>query len=108
MSLGTVNCPTVFAKTHYDKLPQGYKDLLESLKPGAYVALEESYAAKDVVNEKKWSAPDSKVKMITIPDSEMAEFRRIAGKPVWDAWVKDNADKFNSQELLDTVLNIAK
>ena len=46
--------------------------------------------------------------MIKIPDAEMVEFRKIAGKPVWDAWVKENADKFNSQDLLDIVLNDAK
>ena len=46
--------------------------------------------------------------MVTIPEAEMAEFRRVAGKPVWDQWVADNKDKFNSQELLDIVLEAAK
>ena len=108
MSLGTVNCPTVFAKTHYDKLPGQYKQLLEDLKVGAYSSIETAYKAKDVANEKKWSAADSKLKMVKIPEEGMAEFRRVAGKPVWEAWVKDNAGKFNSQELLDIVLNAAK
>ena len=75
---------------------------------GAYNAIETAYKAKDVANEKRWSAPDSKLKMVKIPDEQMAEFRKVAGKPVWDAWVKDNAGKFNSQELLDIVLNAAK
>ena len=107
MSLGTVNCPTVFAKTHYDKLPAQYKELLDALKEGAYKAISAAYAEKDVANEKKWKA-DPKMQMVKIPEAEMAEFRKIAGKPVWDAWVKENADKFNSQELLDIVLNAAK
>lgn len=107
MSLGTVNCPTVFAKTHYDKLPAQYKELLDALKEGAYKSISAAYAEKDVANEKKWKA-DPKMQMVKIPEAEMVEFRKIAGKPVWDAWVKENADKFNSQELLDIVLNAAK
>jgi hypothetical protein len=45
--------------------------------------------------------------MVQIPENEMAEFRKIAGKPVWDAWVKDNAGKVPAQELLDLVLKTA-
>jgi TRAP-type C4-dicarboxylate transport system substrate-binding protein len=108
MKLGSVTCPTVWSKTHYEKLPDSYKQLLADLRDGAYNAISSAYAEKDIANEKKWSAANSKVKMIKIPADQMDEFRRIAGKPVWDAWVKDNADKFNSQELLDLVLNAAK
>lgn len=107
MKLGTVNCPTVFNVKAYEALPAQYKKLLEDVKPGAYAAMAAAYAEKDTANEKKWSSPDSKVKMIKIPDDQMAEFRRIAGKPVWEAWVKDNADKLPAQELLDLVLKTA-
>ena len=107
MSLGTVNCPTVFSKGHWDKLPDSYKNLLNDLKDGAYAAIEADYKKKDIANEKKWKA-DPKMQMVQIPEDQMAEFRKVAGKPVWDAWVKENAGKFNSQELLDIVLNAAK
>ena len=43
MALGTVNCPTVFAKNHYDKLPAQYKKLLADLKEGADGAIEAAY-----------------------------------------------------------------
>ena len=45
--------------------------------------------------------------MIKIPDDQMAEFRKIAGKPVWDKWVADNKGKLPAQELLDLVLKNA-
>ena len=89
MKLGTVNCPTVFNIKHYEALPDSYKQLLEDLKDGAYKAMEDAYKEKDVANEKKWAA-NPKLQMVKIPDSEMAEFRRIAGKPVWDKWIADN------------------
>jgi len=107
MKLGTVNCPTVFSKAKYDKLPDQYKKLLDSLKNGAYDAIEAAYIEKDKKNEAKWSAANSKVKMIKIPDDQMAEFRKIAGKPVWDKWVVDNKDNLPAQELLDLVIKNA-
>lgn len=107
MKLGTVNCPTVFSKTKYDALPDQYKKLLEDLKEGAYKAIEAAYIEKDKKNEAKWGAANSKVKMIKIPEDQMAEFRKIAGKPVWDKWVADNKGKIPSQELLDLVFKTA-
>ncbi|MEM7251362.1 MAG: TRAP transporter substrate-binding protein DctP [Pseudomonadota bacterium] len=106
MKLGTVNCPTVFNSGAYHKLPDQYKQLLEDVKPGAYAAMQAAYQEKDVANEKKWKE-GGKIQMVEIPESEMNEFRKMAGKPVWDAWVADNKDKFPAQELLDLVLKTA-
>ena len=108
MKLGTVNCPTVFNKAKYDKLPDQYKKLLAELIDGAYNAIEQAYIEKDKKNEAKWGAADSKVKMIKIPDDQMAEFRKVAGKPLWNKWVADNKAKVpEAQELLDIVLKTA-
>ena len=54
MSLGTVNCPSVFNTGAWEALPDQYKELLLSLKDGAYAAMDAAYKAKDVANEKKW------------------------------------------------------
>ena len=107
MSLGTVNCPTVFNVDAWNGLPDQYKELLLGLKDGAYAAMDAAYQEKDVVNEKKWSEGD-KVQMVQIPEDEMAGFREMAGQPVWDAWVEENKDDLPSQELLDLVLSTAK
>ena len=106
MKLGTVNCPTVFNTDAYAALPDQYKQLLEDVKPGAYQAMADAYAEKDQANEKRWSE-EGKIQMVKIPEDQMAEFRKIAGKPVWDAWVQDNKDKLPAQELLDLVLKTA-
>ncbi len=107
MKLGTVNCPTAFNTDAYAKLPDQYKKLLEDLKDGAYKAINDAYVEKDKKNEAKWGASDSRVKMIKIPEDQMTEFRKIAGKPVWDKWVADNKGKIPSQELLDLVMKTA-
>ena len=107
MKLGTVNCPTVFNIDAWNALPDQYRELLNSLKDGAAAAMEAAYKEQDLVNEKKWRE-GGKIQMVQIPEKEMVEFRRIAGKPVWDAWVEDHKDELPAQELLDLVLSTAK
>ena len=107
MSLGTVNCPSVFNVEAWNSLPDQYKELLLSLKDGAYTAMEAAYQEKDVANEKKWRE-GGEIQMVQIPEDEMAGFREIAGQPVWDAWVEDNQGDLPAQELLDLVLSTAK
>jgi TRAP-type C4-dicarboxylate transport system substrate-binding protein len=105
MKLGTVNCPIVANKDSWDKLPQQYKDLLNSLKRDAVEYQSAAYQKKDIENLKKWP---SMMKFITIPENEMAEFRKAGGKPIWDAWVRDNSKAVpEAQELLDLVLKTA-
>jgi TRAP-type C4-dicarboxylate transport system substrate-binding protein len=107
MKLGTVNCPIVFNIDSYAALPDQYKALLESLKPGAVAAQKAAYAAKDIINVKKWEA-DPKLTAVIIPEDEMAEFRRIGGEPLWADWVKENEGTIPAQELLDLVLKTAR
>jgi len=105
MSLGTVNCPIVFNKDAYAKLPDQYKALLQSLKLPASKAQAAAYVAKDKVNLAAWP---KMMKMVKIDEKEMAEFRRIGGKPLWRQWVKENEGEIPAQELLDLVLKTAK
>jgi hypothetical protein len=65
-----------------------------------------AYRAKDRANERRWHS-SGKIKMIKIPEREMAKIRRVAGRPIWNKWVADNRHKFASQELLDLVLEKA-
>ena len=69
--------------------------------------MEAAYEAQDVANVKRWKE-EGKIQLVEIPEDEMVEFRRIGGKPVWDAWVEDNKDELPAQELLDLVLSTAK
>jgi TRAP-type C4-dicarboxylate transport system substrate-binding protein len=105
MSLGTVNCPVVANKDSWDNLPQQYKDLLNSLKRKAANYQVEAYAKKDVINLKEWP---KKMTAVTIPEDQMAKFRKVAGKPIWDDWVKETTkDVPEAQELLDLLLKTA-
>jgi len=50
----------------------------------------------------------SKLKEVKYDEKTLAEFRKTAGKPVWDAWVAANKDKFDAQALIDLVFETAK
>ena len=104
MKLGTVNCPIVFNIQAWDKLPKQYQKLLTDLKRGAATAMAKAYAVKDIQNLKVWP---KKMKAIQIDEGQMANFRKIGGQPLWNAWVKENARFFDSQSLLDLVLKTA-
>ena len=107
MSLGTVNCPIVFNKQAWTALPQQYRDLLDSLKPGIIEAQKRAYAEKDEVNLKKWAA-NPKLTAVKIAEEERAEFRRSGGEPIWEEWVKENEGEFPARDLLNLVLDAAK
>ena len=107
MVLGTVNCPIVFNKAAWAKLPKQYQKLLNDVKAGASNAQKQAYVKKDIENLKKWGA-NPKLKAVKIDEAEMAEFRRIGGQPLWNDWVKENEGDIPAQELLDLVLKTAK
>jgi hypothetical protein len=44
---------------------------------------------------------------ITYSDEELARFKEVAGKPVWDAWIEANKDKFDSQGVFDAIWEYA-
>ena len=81
-------------KTSYNKLPKQYQKLLQDLKPEALASMKAAYKKAD---DKNLPMFKSKLKEIKYDEKTLAEFRKTAGKPVWDAWVNANKDKFDAQ-----------
>lgn len=107
LSAGNVNCIMALNKDAHKKLPKEYKNVLENTKDGAYAAMIKAYAAKDKVNLAKWKK--GKMKAVKFSDADLAAFRKVGGKPVWDKWVAQAKGEVpNAQELLDLVLKTAK
>ena len=105
LSPGTSDCPYVINKTSYNKLPKQYQKLLQDLKPEALASMKAAYKKAD---DKNLPMFKSKLKEIKYDEKTLAEFRKTAGKPVWDAWVNANKDKFDAQALLDLIFATAK
>jgi TRAP-type C4-dicarboxylate transport system substrate-binding protein len=105
LSPGTSECPLVFNKTAYDALPPQYQDLLMGLKDEVSAATIAKYLAAD---EKNLPAFEAAMQKIVYDEATLEQFHDVAGKPVWDQWIADNADKFNSQDVFDQLWALAK
>jgi hypothetical protein len=51
---------------------------------------------------------EARLKPVTYTKEQLAEFQRVAAKPVWDKWVAENKARFNGQELIDIILKTAQ
>lgn len=100
MSPGTTECATVLNKDAYSELPEQYQTLLMDVKDEAYEAQIQAY--KDI-DKKNLPMFREKLTEVTYTDEQLQQFRQVAGKPVWDAWVENNKDKFDAQGLLDFI-----
>lgn len=105
MAPGTSDCPIVFNKTAYGKLPKQYKDLLANLRSDIVEAYRIAYIKAD---EKYYPKFNAKLKKLTYDKKTIEEFRKIGGKPVWDEWIEENKGKFDSQFIFDLIWKIAE
>jgi TRAP-type mannitol/chloroaromatic compound transport system substrate-binding protein len=105
MSPGTAECPIVFSKDSWARLPAQYKKLITDAK--AEVDREQVKAYVEI-DKKNLPMFQQRLKPVTYTKEQLAEFRRVAGKPVWDKWIEENKGRFNGQELIDVILKIAR
>lgn len=103
---GTTNCPYVVSIKSWEKLPPQYRKLLEEAQIGAHSAMRETYARYDA--EARAVFAKSGIVGIKYGDAELTRIREIAGKPFWDAWVKDMTPKgVPARQLLDLIFDTA-
>ena len=105
MSPGTSECPIVFNKDSWAKLPEQYKKLLTDAKSEVNKA---QIAAYVNIDKKNLPMLYRTLKPVTYSEGQLRDFRRVAGKPVWDKWVADNKGKFDAQGVLDLVFKTAE
>lgn len=101
MSPGTTECGAVINRDALGKLPTQYRQLLEDAKEPAYAALINANIEIDKVNLPLFKA---KLTEIVYSKEDLDKFRDTIGRPVWDKWVADNKGKFDSQNVLDTLM----
>lgn len=105
MAIGTVYCPIVINQNAYEALPQEYKDLLEEAKGPFYEAMKEAHAAADAENLPVFR---ENLEVIEYTPEQWEQFKEVGGEPVWDAWVEQYEDQFDSRAVLDFVLETAR
>lgn len=101
---GTSECGWVLNKTAFEALPEQYQSLLMELRGMGMDVEQAEYATQDEKNLPVFKKTMTEIKY---SDEQLAEFRKIAGQPVWDAWIAANADKFDSQGVFDAIWEYA-
>ncbi|HZM34591.1 MAG TPA: TRAP transporter substrate-binding protein DctP [Burkholderiales bacterium] len=105
MSPGTAECPIVFSKSSWAKLPAQYQKLITDAK--AEVDREQVRAYVEI-DKKNLPMFQQRLKPVTYTKAQLQEFQRVAGKPVWEKWIEENKGRFNGQELIDVILKVAR
>lgn len=100
LSPGTSDCPMVFSINAYKRLPEQYKKLLDSVKEDVIKAQIQAYID---IDKKNLPMLKSKLKEVVYTEAQLAAFREAAGKPVIEAWIKENQGKFDAKGLVETV-----
>jgi len=101
---GTSECGWVFNKTAYDGLPDQYKELLATHRE---LVLDTELAEYAKADETNLPAFEEAMTKITYSDEQIAQFKEVAGKPVWDAWIEANKADFDAQGVFDAIFEYA-
>ena len=102
---GTSECSWVLNKSSYDALPPQYQDLLMDSRDKIMDVTQAAYAEQDAKN---LPAFEKSMTKIVYTDEQLAKFKEIAGKPVWDGWIAANKDKFDAQGVFDAIWQYAE
>ena len=107
IDIGVGASPIIINNEAWAALPAQYQKVLEEVPPLAYEEYKRTYKAADEKNIPLFKKRG--IEFIHYSDQEMAEFRKVAGEPVWQEWVATRgAQGVPAREILDLVLNTAK
>jgi len=104
LAAGSFDCPLAFSARAYDRLPRQYKRLLETLRPAVAKVQLDAYRQADVANLQKFR---SRLTEVRYGREQLLDYRRIAGRPVIDEWIKTNSRRFNARRLIETLFEAA-
>ena len=105
MAPGTSECGFVLNKTAFEALPEAYQTFLMDNRE---MVVDTVLAAYQEADEKNLELFEQSLEKITYSEEQLAEFREVAGRPVWDEWIEDNKDLFDSQAVFDAIFEYAE
>ncbi len=100
LSPGTSDCPVAFAITAYKALPKQYKALLAGVKEAVIAAQIQAYID---IDKKNLPMLKKKLKAVVYSEADLTAFRKAAGKPVIEVWIKENQGKFDARGLVEMI-----
>ena len=107
MGLAGTALPLAINLQAWSELPPQYRELLEKAREVAYAAQEKAMEVDGAKAFETIQATD--IELMEFDEADLAELREIGAQPVWDEWVKAQADRgLPGQEVLDFVLETAE
>jgi TRAP-type C4-dicarboxylate transport system substrate-binding protein len=100
LSPGTSDCPLIFSKSAFDALPEQYQKLLMDVRNEVADAQVQAYID---IDKKNIPMLEGKLKKVVYTEEQLAAFRKAAGKPVIDEWIKQNEGKFDAKGLVELI-----
>jgi TRAP-type C4-dicarboxylate transport system substrate-binding protein len=100
LSPGTSDCPLAFSIKAYNALPAQYKKLLADVKEEVIKTQIQAYID---IDKKNLPMLKAKLKEVRYSDQQLAAFRKAAGKPVIEKWIKENQGKFDARGLVQMI-----
>ena len=100
MAPGTSDCPLAFSITAYQALPPQYRALLDELREEVIAAQFQAYRDIDAENLPMLRG---RLQEIRYTDEQLADFRARVGRPVLEAWIDENARRFDARGLVRAV-----
>ncbi len=97
---GTADCPLAFSATAVDALPAAYRQLLEDVKEDVIATQIRAYVDVDSEN---LPMLEETLEAVRFSEEQRAAFRARAGKPVIDAWVAENQERFDALGLVQAI-----
>lgn len=104
LSPGTSDCPVVLNKSALEDLPAQYKKLLDDLRPDVVKMQVQAYID---IDKKNIPILEAMLEKVIYSDAQITAFREAAGKPVIDAWIKENQGTFDAQGIVDMIMKTA-
>ncbi|RMH45622.1 MAG: C4-dicarboxylate ABC transporter substrate-binding protein [Alphaproteobacteria bacterium] len=102
---GSAECGWVLNKQAFEALPPQYRDLLMGYRDLVMDVQLQRYREAD---ERNLAMFRERMTPITYTDAEIARFRELGGKPVWEAWIAENQDRFDARGLFEAVWALAE
>ena len=93
-----------FSINAYKNLPPQYKKLLDEVKEDVITAQIQAYID---IDKKNLPMLKSRLKEVRYTEKQLAAFRAAAGRPVIEAWIEANKDKFDARGLVQTIFKAA-
>lgn len=101
---GSADCPIVFAKSAYEKLPESYTTLLSDIRDEVDSAQLKAYRDVDDVNLPMLR---ESLEEVSYSAEDLDRLRDTVGKQVIEAWIEDNQDEFDARGLVELAFSAA-